>query len=348
MIPVIGLAVVIFWGAVQITGRVRRFALKHQLLDIPNRRSSHTVPTPRGGGLGIVATFLPAAALLMLTGLLSIQVGAALFCGGLIIAVVGYCDDRFRVPASRRLLVHFLAAGGAVAWMGGIPPLRIMTWTVQWGWFGHLAGVIGLVWLINLYNFMDGIDGIAGSEAVFVSGVGGIFLWLDGCQELAIVTWSLTAACLGFLYWNWPPAKIFMGDIGSGFLGYTLGILAMSSARENESSLWIWFLLLSVFIVDATVTLLRRLIRGEQCFEAHRSHAYQHATTRYGRHLSVTLGVLGINGFGLLPLALVAWKWPGTAPFAAGAAVILLTILAIRFNAGVEDKPVLPVQNPSP
>src|SRR5690606_7293985 len=136
----------------------------------------------------------------------------------------------------------------------------------------------GIVWMINLYNFMDGIDGIAATETVMVCALAGILLLASGASIIAWTAWALAAACLGFLRWNWAPAQIFMGDVGSGFLGYCIAMLAIVSSREGSFPLWVWLILLGAFVVDAGVTLLRRMKQRLKWYEAHHSHAYQHAT----------------------------------------------------------------------
>ncbi len=326
----------VFIGSTILTGWARYYALRNNLIDQPNQRSSHSVPTPRGGGLAIVVSFLLALSHFALLGQLETNTFLAFAGGGALVAAIGYWDDRYGLSAKIRLVGHFAAAIWATAWIDGIPSLDLGFATIHWGWTGYIISILGIVWLLNLYNFMDGIDGLAASEAVFVAGVGGIFLLNAGVEGLGLISLSLAAACVGFLYWNWPPAKIFMGDVGSGFLGYVLAVLAIVSNHKTDVSLWVWLLLLCVFVVDATVTLLRRLLRGEKVYEAHRSHAYQHITTLLGSHLKVTLGVAGINFLGLLPLALITWNWPSTALVTISIAVVLLTAMALRFNAGVK------------
>jgi Fuc2NAc and GlcNAc transferase len=139
---------------------------------------------------------------------------------------------------------------------------------------------------------------------------------------------------LGFLFWNFPPAKIFMGDAGSGFLGMAIGVISLQAAWASPDLFWAWLILLGVFIVDATVTLLRRLLRGEKIYEAHRSHAYQFASRRYGRHLPVTLAVAAINLFWLFPLAASVVLWSIDGVLALTVAYIPLLLLASKFNAG--------------
>ena len=219
-------------------------------------------------------------------------------------AAVGFLDDHFRVSAWLRLLIHFAAAGWALWQLNGMGPLHLGWIIWDWGWVGQLVALVGLVWMINLYNFMDGIDGIAGLEALCASGLGGLLLAWSGLGGLAEAALVLAGASAGFLVWNWPPAKIFMGDVGSGFLGFVFGVLAISSAKERPWLLWPWLILLSVFIVDSTLTLMRRLITGARWYEAHCSHAYQHAARRWGSHSKVTLTIAAVNVVWLFPLAL--------------------------------------------
>lgn len=326
-----------------LTGWVRHYALRNHLLDLPNQRSSHSIPTPRGGGLAIVAAFLLSLVYLVLSDHLNVDVFLAFFGGSLLVAGIGYWDDRHDLSAKVRLLGHFIAAVWAVIWIGGISQLELGFATLDWGVLGNFVSVLGIVWLLNFYNFMDGIDGIAASEAVFAAGAGGLLLLNAGAEGLALVSLALAAACVGFLFWNWPPAKIFMGDVGSGFLGYSLAVLVIVSNRETSVSLWVWLLLLSVFVVDATVTLLRRLLRGEKVYEAHRSHAYQHATTIYESHLKVTLTIAGLNVLWLAPLAMATWRWVDWAVLFTALGLFSLLLLALRFQAGIEQPPQEPL-----
>jgi Fuc2NAc and GlcNAc transferase len=188
--------------------------------------------------------------------------------------------------------------------------------------------------MINLYNFMDGIDGIAGTEAVCVGGLGGLLLAWSGLAGFSSAAIVLAASSAGFLVWNWPPAKIFLGDVGSGFLGFVFGVLAISSAKERLWLLWPWLILLSIFIVDSMLTLARRLIVGARWYESHRSHAYQHAARWHASHLRVTLAVAAVNIAWLFPLAWGACVWPYLGPLFAAVAVAPLVYTALCYNAG--------------
>lgn len=324
--------VVIFVVALTLTDLLRRYALKHNLLDIPNTRSSHELPTPSRGGAAIVASFLLGLTITWYFGVVKRDLFVALMGAGSVVAIIGFLDDRSHVPRYQRLIVHFVAAIWAIWWMGKVPSIQLPD-SIYWQWIlTMVAAPIFLVWLLNLFNFMDGIDGLAGSEALFIAISGAVFTWLIGSKDIAYILLVLAVAVAGFLVLNWPPAKIFMGDVGSGFLGITLGILAYASSLDGVSP-WTWSILFGVFLVDASVTLFGRILRRARWCEAHRSHAYQWAARSWG-HLHVSIAVNVINLLWLLPLAYLAhiysqWGW-----------VILLTayipliFLALKLGAG--------------
>ena len=226
------------------TGTLRRYALARSLMDIPNARSSHSVPTPRGGGVAIVLAFLAALPVLAWANLLPWAVMWGLLGAGGGVAVIGFLDDHGHIPARWRLLGHFTGAIWALFWLGGLPPLTIFGMSFDLGWLGHMLAAVYLVWLLNLYNFMDGIDGIASVEAICVC-LGGALLYavsgIAGSTQAMefVVPLVLAAAVAGFLFWNFPPARIFMGDAGSGFLGITLGLLSLQAAWVAPQLLWV-------------------------------------------------------------------------------------------------------------
>jgi Fuc2NAc and GlcNAc transferase len=328
----------VFFCACLLTGALRRYALSRGVVDVPNDRSSHTSPTPRGGGLAIALPFLAILVVGALTGDFAPAGAVALVGAGVGVAWLGFLDDHGHIPARWRLAGHFIAASWVLFWIGGLPTLRVFGVALDPGWPGHAVAAVYLVWLLNLYNFMDGIDGIAGIEAVCVGLGGALLCGLAGQGELAFAAALLAVAAAGFLVWNFPPAKIFMGDAGSGFLGIVLGALSVMSAHGEGALLWAWMILLGVFIVDATVTLIRRVLRGETFYEAHRSHAYQHAARELGAHRPVSLMVGAINLLWLLPIALLVGT--GWLDGALGAVVAYLPLagLALRYRAGVPDQ----------
>ncbi|NLG84312.1 MAG: glycosyltransferase family 4 protein [Firmicutes bacterium] len=350
--PVILAVVVIVAGLLSwgLTGLVRRYAIRRGILDIPNARSSHLVATPRGGGLAMVVVFLASLLLSALRGAVGAKTAIALICGGLLVAGVGWLDDRRGLPPLPRAVVQGLAALWALGWLGGLPSLDLGVTRLFLGPVGFLLGLVGIVWCINLYNFMDGIDGLAGVEAVTVAGTAALLLagrkvglfpaagatgTVMEAAGIALVGAVLVPAAAGFLIWNWPPAKIFMGDVGSGFLGFTFGALAVASENSGALPLLVWVLLLGVFVVDATATLLRRIRRGERWTEAHRTHAYQLAVQAGWTHKQVTLAVLGINL--LLGLAAAAaCLWPRTLLLVVGLAGTALVLFWTRVVAAYE------------
>jgi Fuc2NAc and GlcNAc transferase len=316
------------------TALMRRYSLSRSLLDVPNDRSSHSVPTPRGGGGAIVLTFLGAVVGMFLGGVMPLALFFAVAGAGSMTAVIGFLDDHGHIAARWRLLAHFVAAVWAVCCLGGLPIISFYGFSLDISWIGSLLAVIYLVWMLNLYNFMDGIDGIAGVEAITVCFGGSLLFWASGFPEQAWPSVLLAACVAGFLCWNFPVAKIFMGDAGSGFLGVVLGILSLQAAWISSGVFWGWLILLGVFIVDATFTLLRRLVRGENVYEAHRSHAYQFASRRFGKHLPVTMAVGLINLFWLLPIAFCVVFYNLDGATALTAAYVPLILLAMKYQAG--------------
>lgn len=317
-----------------LTGLMRRYALRSHLLDVPNARSSHVQPTPRGGGVAIVVSFLLATGASVAAGVLPGGLGAALIGAGSLVAVLGYVDDRRSLSAGFRLTGHMVAAAWVVACVGPIGPVPLFGVQVDIPWLSVALCWLFIVWMINLFNFMDGIDGLASAEAVAVA-LGGSFLWWwvqpTGAWSLGVL---FAAAAAGFLLWNFPPARIFMGDAGSGFIGLCLATLALWSARGQPALFWSWLVMLGGFMVDSTTTLLRRYRRGERVHEPHRNHAYQYAARLVGAHRPVTLGMTAINVLWLFPWALAATNGWVDGLVAVVVAYIPLVVLAFRLKAG--------------
>jgi Fuc2NAc and GlcNAc transferase len=333
------LAVFVAFGIALVgTGLMRQYALRGNLIDVPNLRSSHAAPTPRAGGVAIVTAFFCSLVLVAYLGLINVRVLSALIIGGGTMALIGFIDDRWQLRASIRFSVHLAAALGVVFLLGGIPDSALARWGLHGLWVGSLIAVLVLVWTTNLFNFMDGIDGIAGSEAVFVSGAGALLNWYQGgAPGLTAAMLCLAAAGLGFLRWNWPPARIFMGDVGSGFLGFTLAVLGLVANQLGRIPLEAWGILGGFFLVDATITLLRRVVRGDQWFEAHRMHAYQQLARRWRAHRPVTLTVCIINVSWLLPWAWLAARTPANSKYFLIAALAPLTVFVILAGAGRKE-----------
>lgn len=317
------------------TAKLRAYALSNHLIDIPNGRSSHSIPTPRGGGVSIVLSFVLFLPMLLIDKNLSPANVFALLGSGLLVAVIGFLDDHGHIAARWRLLGHFIAAAWSLYWVGGVPSLVVFGFQLEMGYIGYIVAVFYVVWMLNLYNFMDGIDGLASIEAITVCLGVALLYWVSGFEELIGPPLLLAFATLGFLYWNFPAARIFMGDAGSGFLGVILAILSLQAASVTQNFFWGWLILLGVFIVDATFTLVRRLLRGDKIYEAHRSHAYQYASRMLGRHLPVSLAVGGLNIFWLWPMAWLAVTSRLDGDLALIIAYIPLIFLAIKYKSGV-------------
>lgn len=316
------------------TALVRDFVVSRGLLDIPNVRSSHRIATPRGGGMAVVGVVTLGSIVLAFLGLLQWQLLLVLLLGGIAIAAIGYADDRHRLKPRTRLAIHALAALLGIVCLGGLAPMRFGAHVEELRGFGGLLALLGIVWVVNLFNFMDGIDGLAASEALFIAGAGALLSQPYGTFGVSWGAWLLCGACAGFLVWNWSPARIFLGDVGSGYLGFVLAVLALGDSHRDPVAIWQWLILGGVFFVDATVTLVRRCLRGERVYHAHRQHAYQWVARRTGSHAKVTLGVLAVNLLWLLPCAMFAGSHPRNAALVVIIALAPLVPAALLAGAG--------------
>jgi Fuc2NAc and GlcNAc transferase len=295
-LPLVGIALSAAAATFLLTGLVRNWAIRRAILDHPNERSSHTSPTPRGAGIALAFVILGALFAFGFAGTLPWKTVIALAGGGAIVAGVGWADDVRSLSAQWRLAFHFLAAAWTVAWLGGMPAVSLGEKSAVLGLAGSALAIIGIVWAINLFNFMDGIDGIAGIEALCVATIGGALLLAVSARGLAHLSFVVGGAALGFLLWNWPPAKIFLGDVGSGFIGFMIAGVAVASENDRAVPVMVWGILAAVFIVDATLTFFRRL-RSGHWREAHRNHAYQRAVQSGLSHLAVSRIVAVLNLF---------------------------------------------------
>lgn len=294
--PIVLLSLLLAGGAsVLLTGLVWRYALRNKVLDLPNTRSSHSVPTPRGGGAAIVLAAAAGIALASFWGAADSTEALTLVSGMLSLGIAGWVDDRRGIPPQIRLAIHFAVAVGTVYVFGGLPFLRIGNDSIGLGPIGYAIGILGVVWSINLFNFMDGIDGLAGSQAFLIFGTIAALLFFRHDDSLATIAAILAAASAGFLVWNWPPAKIFLGDVGSGPIGYLIAGIALASENEGSVPLLVFAIVYAVFICDASVTLIRRFARGARVTEAHRDHAYQRITRAWGSHRAVTSSAAGVT-----------------------------------------------------
>jgi UDP-N-acetylmuramyl pentapeptide phosphotransferase/UDP-N-acetylglucosamine-1-phosphate transferase len=258
-----------------LTNRFCDPASRLHLLDHPNERSLHSRPTPRSGGVAIFIALAVAVGYWAPGGVLT-SLFYGLGAGAGFVAALSFLDDRKGLSVSLRLPGHLLAA--ALLVIGGLflPEFSLPGMAWLWpAWLGILLSLLFLVWMINLYNFMDGMDGFAAGMAVIGFGTFALLGYLAGNPVFLALNLMVVSAAAGFLLFNFPPARIFMGDTGSSLLGLLAGGLSIWGAREGVFPFWVALLVFSPFIVDATVTLLRRLGRGERVWQAHKSHYYQ-------------------------------------------------------------------------
>jgi Fuc2NAc and GlcNAc transferase len=306
MLPTIGAAFAVTLAA---TPLVREAARHLGLLDRPNARSSHEVVTPRSGGLAVLAGL--AAGVALSADLPRAREGLwAWLLGGAIVTLLGLLDDRFGLPAWPRLAGQVVAAALVVGVTGGLPHLPLPApLDLELGLLGPAVGALWIVAVINFFNFMDGIDGLAALQAVVTSG--GLALAFAREPFAGSVAAALAAASLGFLVFNWAPASVFLGDAGSGLLGYTLASLPLLVATERRpEAIAVTGASLFLFLADASVCLIRRIARGEKWYEAHREHFYQR-WVRAGASHAVVASALGAAAVPLTALAVAGWQRSG-------------------------------------
>jgi Fuc2NAc and GlcNAc transferase len=289
LILIIIAIVVLGFFSFLITFFIRRYAVMNKLTVTPNERSLHDIPTPKGGGIAIVLTWYTGLVLLYFLGIIERNLFFALL-SGILLAAVSFVDDLRGLRPIFRLIVQFLTAILAFIFLHGLRPLVMPEININYNYLVYPVAIIGMVWFINLFNFMDGVDGFASLEAIIICAVFFVFTW-------SLATILLIACITGFLYWNWPKASIFMGDVGSTQLGFILVVFGIYYHNMYEFSILNWIMLTSPFWFDATLTLFRRWRNGEKLSEAHRKHVYQRIVQAGFSHERVNVYLLYINVF---------------------------------------------------
>lgn len=266
---------------------IKEYAIKKSLVATVNERSSHSVPTPHGGGVAVSLTWFIGLIYLYINDQIDPTLFYALIIGA-VIAVVGLVDDILELSPKLRMLVFTLVGATGLYLIGGLETITFGLFDISNIVVTSAFAMLFILWYINLTNFIDGIDSYLAVKFIFLS-IAGLILF--GGAHFAV----LGVSVLGFLYWNWHKAKIFMGDVGSTLLGYTIAIITLYYANIESSNLWVWITLYCVFWFDATLTLVRRKLNGEKLSQAHKKHAYQRLTQAGWSHSRVTLVALGLN-----------------------------------------------------
>jgi len=300
MAHLIGSAVAGFVLSYLWTAGILDWARRKRILDIPNNRSSHSVPTPRGAGLAIAGLVIGLWLVYLPVAHRFDTVFLEYAVGGLLVATMGWLDDVGSVWRSARFAVHSIAAAIAMLAFGYFDEIDVpFVGVVQFSWVGLPLTFLWIAGLTNAYNFMDGIDGIAGGQAV-VAGAGWVILCSTLNQpEIGILGVLAASTSLGFLIYNWPPAKIFMGDVGSSFLGYTFALIPLMCRNAGPALPFASVLLVWPFVFDTCFTIVRRARKGENIFLAHRSHLYQRLHIAGWSHLQVTLLYIILEAIGV-------------------------------------------------
>ncbi|MBB6254762.1 MraY family glycosyltransferase [Nitrospirillum iridis] len=308
-----------FLLALGLTGAATWWLKRRQVLDRPNERSSHVAPTPRGGGLGVVPALLGAW---VVTGLLAGDMDTLwpVVVAALALATVSWADDLASVPPGWRLLAQVLAVAVGLSALPS-EALVFQGWLPHW--LDRFVAGLAWVWFVNLFNFMDGIDGISAVETLCLGlGLAAAYFAAGLMGFMSSYALALAGVALGFIAWNWHPARVFLGDVGSVPLGFLSGWLLLRAAGDG---LWLPALILPLYyLTDATVTLARRLWRREPVWQAHRQHFYQQAVRRLGRHDLVALAILAANA-ALAATAILAFTDPS---WVVAAPVTVIALLA--------------------
>lgn len=304
-------AVLAFLVTLVVTPMLTQWLRSRRIIDWPDERRSHQQPTPRGGGLALLLGFT--VAVLGAVAQPRSMLPLALFAVAL--GTLGWLDDRYGVPVRWRLAIMLICAVSLVLALGPIAEVAVMDQVINWPWLWTPLALVAVVWLINLHNFMDGSDGMAAMQGAWSGGVLGWLLYQGGSPAAGLAGLALAGACLGFLAWNRPPARLFMGDVGSLVIGGLVGLLAYAGAAQGIVSIWLSLMVCALFVVDATATLVRRLSSGGQWYTPHREHAYQQLIGVGWSHARVLAVYASVNLVLVLPMVVLVyyrplWDWP--------------------------------------
>lgn len=289
-----------------LTGILRSLFIKKRIfIDSPNDRSSHREDLVRAGGISVIITFILSIFFIHLFSFITFTNLAPLIFSLLLISLIGLIDDYSGLKASSRLFAQFLISIFLILFVvkeGSL--LSIAGISENFRAIGYVLTLFYIVWIINLFNFMDGINGIVSLEAISTSLAVFLILYLTNIEYSFSILYLVFVICLiGFLPWNFPIAKIFMGDCCAYFIGLIICIFSLDSIAEFPDLFWVWCILLGVFIIDSSLTLLNRLLDRKRIFQSHREHAYQNAAIYFQSHKAVTFSIIFINIVWLFPMA---------------------------------------------
>ena len=280
------------------------------LIDTPNKRSSHKTPTSKGGGISIVLLTFATIIFLYFDKTIDTRFGISLILGSTIIAITGFLDDLYNLSVIRRIILYSLSIFISIIILVPETNLVIGNTKIEMSVFAYLVYAVYIFWLMNLFNFMDGTDGYAGIQTVSTA----FFTWLVLSNTIEtnehLILLVILASTLGFLIWNWSPAKIFMGDVGSCTLGFIFALFSVYSSNQGHLSISVWLILLSPFIGDASFTLIKEILNGKKWYQAHNNHAYQKLYQIGFNHKVIAKGLLVINLICIWPLAYTAIELP--------------------------------------
>jgi len=329
--PFLFLCFAAFVASAAFVGLFIKFANKIALVDVPNKRSSHVIPTPRGGGVVFVALYSFFGVLAYFQGALSLN-NFIIFSAPVFVAVLSLIDDIISLSARLRLFFHALFVIGILIFYGDLPALPFLGWQFDSQYFLFPLYVLIGVGLINIFNFMDGIDGY-----VSISSLAWLLLlasFYSGYVSLYLAPY-LASILLGFVVWNFPKAGVFMGDVGSTFLGLTFFICILETAKEIDLTLWFWLICLVPFWVDSLYTMITRYLSGQRWYEAHRLHIYQKLSVRWKSHTRVVLAALLMILMLNIPLALLSHVFQDLGPALLLLAVLPVIIIGYKIRAGL-------------
>ncbi len=279
------LAVILTWAA-------KNYAIRTGIVDSPNQRSSHSMDTPRGGGMGIVVPMLIALSIMMMSGSYERRTLIVFLFVVTLLAIVGWLDDRYELHFLVRIIAQIFGGVVVLSAIGSFEYLEIAGYAVQLDFLAPVMTLLWFLWMTNLYNFMDGIDGIAAGQGAVAGCFLGIWFSIHDDHVMALFSYVIMAASLGFLVWNWAPARIFMGDVGSSTLGGVFAVIALVAYKTHQIPFGAFVLLFGVFLTDATITLIKRVFQGKVFWHAHREHLYQRAVIAGWSHAQVTTTVI--------------------------------------------------------